>query len=253
MKDKAITLKIYWALESSAAHPALTHGLPPAGLLDGVEMETFLRFKVDKRRREWLLGRWTAKRLLHSVLGLNDEASASGRHQMMAGARYDQIPIRNDAVGRPYTPAAPVTLSLSHSGRRAAAAVVRAVDWPLGIDLEQIAPRPATFEADYLTPAELAQLDEAPAGRRDQWLTIIWSGKEAALKALGLGLSVDTRAVTIGIAPGPEDPAGTGWHPLTVTCHADRLPRPAPALTGWWRIIESDILTIVCSHGSSLP
>jgi 4'-phosphopantetheinyl transferase len=68
-------------------------------------------------------------------------------------------------------------------------------------------------------------------------MTAIWSAKESALKALRLGLNVDTRRVECHIAP-----SGSGaWAAITLSC--DPI-LEAPPLRGWWRVSEGYVLTL---------
>jgi phosphopantetheinyl transferase len=136
-----------------------------------------------------------------------------------------------------------LSLSLSHSGDRACCAItLEGVDG-LGADLERIASRPPGFAADYFTPAEIAQVDQAPLHLRDTWITAIWSAKEAALKATRLGLSVDTRSVECRLS-GSLLGALAGWLPFAVQWDCDRLPRECRPVQGWWRQIDSFVLTL---------
>ncbi|MCB8986887.1 MAG: 4-phosphopantetheinyl transferase family protein [Ardenticatenaceae bacterium] len=55
----------------------------------------------------------------------------------------------------------------------------------------------------------------------------VWSAKEAVLKALHLGLTVDTRCVECLIAPVAERPST--WTPFTIGCDDGCLFSPPPA------------------------
>jgi phosphopantetheinyl transferase len=65
----------------------------------------------------------------------------------------------------------------------------------VGCDLETVEPRSPAFLADYFTDAEPNLVARTPAAMRDRVLTLLWSAKESALKALGSGLRLDTRSV----------------------------------------------------------
>jgi phosphopantetheinyl transferase len=64
-----------------------------------------------------------------------------------------------------------------------------------GVDLEWIEPRSNEFINDYLTTGEREIVSRTNPTRRGLLTTMIWSGKEAMLKALSLGLTVDTLKV----------------------------------------------------------
>lgn len=59
---------IAWLVQSACDLPAL----PAAAWLSPPERERLSSFKVAKRRDDWLLGRWTAKRLAQTVLARLD-------------------------------------------------------------------------------------------------------------------------------------------------------------------------------------
>lgn len=214
------------------SHPDLLRGVPPAGLLSAEEAARFAELAVDKRRHDWLLGRWTAKNLLQTVVGW----------QVGAPPPLDELPIANDPDGVPFAPGYPgYSLSISHSHEMAFCAVVERAAWPIGADIERIEARVPVFVDDYFTGDEKAWMDAFPQFHK-LLVTAIWSAKEAALKALRLGLSVDTRAVTCLMNPAV---CSGGWMPFDVHLDAQRLPGARPSLTGWWMVIPGYTLTVV--------
>ena len=229
-------MRVEWLLQTAAGQPALRQGVAPAGLLGPDERALFDALRTDKGRHDWLLGRWTAKRLVQAV------AQRAGRVVPL-----DRIAIGNRASGEPTAtlrddPRTALTLSLSHSHGFALCAVLPAADRPLGIDLERVTPRPAGFLADYATPAEQALVAGTPAERRDLHVTAIWSAKEAVLKALHKGLSVDTRAVSCLIDLAGREPFE--WQPFAVKLDPERLPQAPAALRGWWRVAGPFVMTL---------
>jgi 4'-phosphopantetheinyl transferase len=199
---------------------ALLQGDRPAKLdwLGPVERARALALTIPWRREDFLLGRWAAKRLLSAVLGcapgpgLEIRAAASGRPEGF----LDGQPLR-------------LSLSLSHRQGMALAAIDDAGS-PLGADLEAVEPRSDAFVRDYFTRKEIAAV---AAGERDLVANLIWSAKESALKALGVGLTMDTRAVEVELAPGNRE----GWRALRL--------HGAAEWGGWWRREGSRILTLV--------
>ncbi|HEX6383743.1 MAG TPA: 4'-phosphopantetheinyl transferase superfamily protein [Anaerolineae bacterium] len=237
---------IHWLIQSVDAYPDLRQGLPPAGLLSAEEQGRYAGFKSDKRRRDWLLGRWTAKKLVQS---LTWESSGSM-------VPLDQFIVRNDADGVPTVNCqSPIVdcqlnISISHSSGYALCAVV--ADGVIGADIERIEKRADGFAEDYFTEGELERiacsvlpipLHGRQYAMRDTLTTAIWSAKEAVLKALHLGLSVDTRSVSCLVGPTANPPRQ--WMPFAIELDEQRLNRPAPALAGWWRTHEEHVLTLV--------
>jgi 4'-phosphopantetheinyl transferase len=227
-----------WLLQNADAQPDLRRGALPAGLLSPAESQCFEALKTPKRRHDWLLGRWTAKHLVQAVIG--------------QGHALDTLIIMNGADGAPYLPEYPqFDLSISHSHGFAFCALV--TDGRVGADIECVTPRSRAFIEDYFTPAEVAAVDGAPPERQNLMATAIWSAKEAALKALRLGLRVDTRAVECALT-GSAAPA-TAWQPLVVATNAQRLGRAAAPMHGVWRVFDRFVLTLVqhCSQTQAAP
>jgi 4'-phosphopantetheinyl transferase len=191
--------------------------------------------RTDKRRRDWLLGRWTAKRLVQSVFG---------EHLALA-----HIEIGNAADGAPFARLAGglIPITLSHCDDYAVCAYEPPGSVPpaLGADIERIAPRSQAFVSDYFTPREIALIGRVTAELRDTVVTATWSGKEAALKALHTGLRADTRAVEVRLGNTAEAP--TAWTRFDVQCDAAQFGSQPPPLAGWWRVRGSHVLTMVTS------
>jgi 4'-phosphopantetheinyl transferase len=241
---------IEWLVQSASAHPDLARGVAPRGLLGPSELERLASLKTDKRRRDWLLGRWTAKHLVRSYV------------ERRGGIRLplEQIAVESDADGAPrisiqrgpqladrgFDPRS-LRLSISHCDGLALCAIAGAPAGPIGADIEKIERRAPGFAADYFTPEELSQLRAAPPEDHDTLTTLIWSAKEAALKALRLGLTVDTRAVSCAV--GAPDRHRPGWASLSVGCDAALLGMRVPRLGGWWRVDGAYVLTIAMMHG----
>jgi len=193
-----------------------------------------LRRGNEKRQRQHLQGRLTAKRLVaesyHELfgrpLGLRSfeiavEPSGAPRVRLdddLLSPRFSithsgdpQVSAASLEIRHPQLPAP--SLSISHSGD----AVFCAVLWGggvVGADVEQVETRSEAFVRDFFAPEEIAAWDETPTDRRDLVANAVWSAKEAALKALELGLTADTRHVVCQPASFAE--ADARWRPFTV-------------------------------------
>jgi 4'-phosphopantetheinyl transferase len=95
--------------------------------------------------------------------------------------------------------------SLSHSAELVAVAVSRA--GPVGVDIEQVAPwEGADLDevADLtLSRAERAVLARQPAPDRALAFTTYWTRKEAAVKALGTGLTTPLEEIEVSAPSAP--------------------------------------------------
>lgn len=229
--ETASTLKIHWLVQAAPGEP---------GFLSAGEQARFSALRNEKRRREWLLGRWTAKRLLQAYLWF-----ASGLLLPMS-----DLAIENDYRRVPYGVALlpvgwqplSVSLTISHSHDHALSAIIAGDRWVLGGDIERIEARSAAFIEAYFTPGEAAQVQQASEDLQPVLATAIWSGKESVLKSLHLGLSVDTRSVTCRFGPPVDRPAS--WAPFTLQTDVTRLPGYPGDMVGWWRVIGPFVLTL---------
>lgn len=225
---------IRWLVQSTDDHPDLARSAPP-GLLHTDEAALFAGLKIEKRRRDWLLGRWTAKRLLQTEL-------AESRGAVVA---LDRLLIAADAQGAPYAALAgagglparlPYSLSISHSGGRSFCALheVAAATgerFALGADIEMCEPRGARFVADYFAPAEAELLAAAAPAEQTELVTTIWSAKEAVLKALREGLRLNTREIVCLPHPAQVE----GWTPFDIRFSPSLQSPHTGAWSGWWR------------------
>ncbi len=224
--------RIFCLLQSTSAHPGLAAAEPPPGLLSAAEQARCEKFAVPKRRRDWLLGRWTAKHLVRAYL-------AEARDRLVP---LDEIEVLAGDDGAPYVQVGeplPLSLSISHSGVESFCAVCRAKDGHVGADIEQVEPRETGLVHTFFTPAEIAVVDAAVASERDAYITAIWSAKEAVLKTLRLGLRADTRQVEVAISRlSPE------WRAFSVVVDSRLLPSPVSAVAGWSRIDPRRVLSL---------
>jgi 4'-phosphopantetheinyl transferase len=207
-----------------------------------------------KRRADWRLGRWTAKRAVAAYLNLPVHTQA-----------LSAIELRPAPSGAPDVfvanrPAA-VAVSLSHRAGTAICSVAPS-NVALGCDLEVIEERSDAFVGDYFTSEEQALVARASAADRDWLLALIWSAKESVLKALRVGLRLDTRSFMV--IPGAlqrecdaseiEDPRLTSqsacpntWRPLRVRYTGGQT------LHGWWQHTGVLVRTLVATPPPAPP
>ena len=230
---------IHWLTQSHDVIPNTAVSGHQSTFLSEKELARLATLSSEKRRRDWLLGRWTVKRLLQTVIWETQHTTVP----------LDLITVANTADGVPtITSQLPLvdgkfSISLSHSHGQALVTAVAKPNWPIGCDIEKIAPRDEAFIDDYFTETEALLVRQVAGKARDVLVTAVWSAKESVLKALHLGLSVDTRAVACLIDP-TERPSDS-WMPFKVWCDNGRLPHPAPHLSGWWRVMDGFVLTLV--------
>jgi 4'-phosphopantetheinyl transferase len=235
---------IHWVLQAAG-----TGGLES---LSAAERARLGGLRVEKRRADFLLGRWTAKAVCAAALreALSGEwpPAAIELPAEPGGAPYARLAAEAGArAGFAPRDRLPVRITISHAEGHAlcaAAAIQPGDDRALGIDLGRIEPRSAALQATFFTTGERRWVGEAPAGDAELRANLVWCSKEAVLKALGLGLVVDTLAVECRPEEALADPGewplappdGT-WRRFTARCAPALLPG-AGAVHGIWRVLE---------------
>jgi 4'-phosphopantetheinyl transferase len=228
-------MDIYWLEQTEADVPVDNQWLSP-------EEEICLHsMRFPKRRTDWRLGRWTAKRALAACLELPTDAHS------LANLEIHAAPSGAPEVFLDGAPAH-VAISLSHRAGTALCTVGSGAT-NFGCDLEKIEPRSNAFIADYFTANEQVLIWHASPQDRSLLLALLWSAKESALKALRVGLRLDTRS--LHVSPGDvwsdavaHDPGA--WVPMQVH-HAARI------FEGWWRVQHDLMRTIVSDPPLQAP
>lgn len=220
-------MTVYWAFETiegilkqdSLAGQASQLGNDEQNYLD------LLRFK--KRREEWLAGRLALKRLLQKVI------------TDLSSLELDQIQILKAESGAPFIQVEgkvypKVSISISHSNGFVLCGVSQQI-FRLGVDLERVENRSESFMGDFFTQKEVEQINCQPTEERAFLSTLIWSEKEAVLKALSLGLKMDTRHIQIDLS---NDRDSNEWQHNTFTVKNEKNLRLL------WRRQNAFVLTV---------
>ena len=228
---------IHWlALDEPFPRPLGSDYAPD--FLNEAELDVFASLKTEKRRRDWLMGRLAGKLLIAEL----------ARDKTGQPIALDEITILPHADGWPIVFLPPelrlpaFTLSISHTRDRAFCAAIEGDARHAGADTEYIEPRPAGFAEEYFTPLEMQFLAAAPSEQHDLLINAIWSGKEAALKAIRRGLAEDTRIVSC--LPHPVMAGGVDWLPMRIVWTDDRATKPMPSLNGLWRFDGAYVMTL---------
>jgi 4'-phosphopantetheinyl transferase len=193
--------------------------------------------RFPKRRSEFRLGRWTAKRALAFCLGRADSPEA------LRAIEIDRAP---DGAPAPLVDGRPADAYVTMTDRAdQAVCLVGPPGLSLGCDLELVEPRSEAFVADFLTPAERRLVSAAPdAEARDLLANLVWCGKESALKVLRTGLRRDTRSVEVSL---PDGGGVEGWSPLSVRTSEGAV------FPGWWQRFGSFVLTVAATEPFAPP
>jgi len=241
-------MEIYWLEQTESDVPTGN------GWLSAKETICLSAMRVAKRYADWRLGRWTAKRAvavcrnlpadLYSLAGIEIRAASSGAPEVFL---QDQP--------------ANLAISLSHRDRTALCAVAPA-GTNIGCDLETIEPRSEAFVADYFTANEKTLIAQTPVEEQPLLVALLWSGKESALKALHVGLRLDTRCMSVSPADAWPQTSGErakdprlfprafspgDWRPLSVGYSGGQI------FGGWWRAEDQLVRTAVSDAPMCAP
>jgi 4'-phosphopantetheinyl transferase len=240
-------MDVYWFQQAEADVPATDDWLSEN---EAVRLSSF---RFAKRRNDWRLGRWTAKCAIAASLKLpNDPRSLSRIEITPAASGQPEVTLHDQTET--------VTISISHRGGLGLCAVALG-DIRLGCDLEMIEPRSDAFTADYFTEKEQKIIAQTSGAERPLLVSLLWSAKESALKALHVGLRADTRCVEIkeldlqgnwyGVtdAPSTEGSLPSGLSNITAASwRALQVQYAGGAdFCGWWQHSNKIVRTIVAT------
>jgi 4'-phosphopantetheinyl transferase len=194
-----------------------------ASTLTPDEHERAARFHFDRDRRRFIVARGLLRRLLGHYAGAPAEAIR------FAYGPFGKPHLVVDA-GQPK-----LEFSLSHSEDWALAGFARGRE--IGVDLEAI--RPISDYRDLadtnFAPAETAALLALPEDQQIEGFFACWTRKEAYVKALGLGLSLDLSSFVVTVRPD----GGAETIPASPTASAHRV-WGMRALPGFWAAAAVD-------------
>jgi 4'-phosphopantetheinyl transferase len=212
-----------WLTSSLADVPAGDAWLSPR------ERAVCAGLRIEKRRADWRLGRWTAKLAVAARLGVDPE-----RVEILAAA---------DGAPEAWLDGERSSLSVSIS-HRDGQALVAVADAPavVGCDLERLEPRSDAFVREWLTEAEQTRIEPLAAPARHRAANLLWTAKEAAAKVRREGLRLDVRKADVELGE-----SGSGWHPLCV--HWAEGVRTV----GWWRDAAGFVMTIAGTPAPARP
>ncbi|MBO9648310.1 MAG: 4'-phosphopantetheinyl transferase superfamily protein [Variovorax sp.] len=162
---------------------------PPvdASCLSQAERDRAARFVFQRDRERFIAAHVALRQILSSHTGL-----------VASQLEFVQGEAGKPALVRP----ANVQFNLSHSKSVALVAIGNG-GAEIGVDVEVLRPMPdaEAMAASYFTEAEQRALAAAPSSLRERAFLSCWTRKEACLKAIGLGLGVDTRTFEAGVDP----------------------------------------------------
>lgn len=223
---------VYWLEQADADVPEFD------GWMCKQELARLSQLPIPKRRRDWRLGRWTAKLAFACLSDWSSDFERLARIEVRAAKSgapelfVDHVPV-------------PLAISISHRNGLSACAITRS-SVALGCDLEWIEPHGAPFVADYFTRSEQNFIQENGEANRNLLITLLWSAKESALKALHEGLRLDTRSVEITLRENSKKLRPI-WNLLAVRN------QNGAAYSGWWQSNANFVRTIITVPDCAAP
>jgi 4'-phosphopantetheinyl transferase len=165
------------------------------GSLDVAELERANRYHSNEHRDRYIACRAILRAILGRYPGL-DPRSVEFEY-----GKYGKPEIKSGAVG--------LKFSVSHSHDLA----LYALTWRrgIGVDVEHLRPVPLADKIveSYFTPRERAAYVALSPEKRQAAFFHAWTGKEACLKAIGVGLSAPLQSVEVLF--GAEDAVEVRW------------------------------------------
>lgn len=224
---------VYWLEQSQNDLPLCVRWLSDA------ERVQLARFRIPKRRSEWLLGRWTAKRAIAQTLNLDERFATLGAIELVPGtdgAPAVRIGNRPSLLG----------VSISHTDGRGLCTVA-SPGAAVGCDMEAVVEHSAAFVTDYFCADERKAFDHLPTTDDAMTVSLVWSAKESVLKLLHTGLRLDTRSVSIRLGECFDEKASPVWHPFRAAYENGAIFR------GWWQHAENFVRTMAAFPPPAFP
>ena len=150
------------------------------------ELLVYGKFKIQKRKNDWLLGRWTAKSLFSSNFDINLSLK-----QIEIRANTNRAPdifVNNRLLQW--------VVSISHSHSRSLCALANQGEG-IGCDIEKIEQRNPSFIRDYYTAKEKEYINHYRNQDQINFVNLLWSAKESVMKVLRLGLSIHPKKIEL--------------------------------------------------------
>jgi 4'-phosphopantetheinyl transferase len=192
-----------------------------------------------KRRADWRLGRWTAKRAVLALLSRSGFAATAADVEIIAA---------DDGAPELYVSGDRHDCAISISHSRGIGFVALSPDGTeVGCDVETVETRGKRFVDDYFTEKEIAAVSGVSEAERPVLTTLTWSAKESALKAARVGLGRDTRSMEVRL-PSCHEVSGGRWNQLSIQCSETKR-----SYCGWWMLTGQMLFTISCRSETGPP
>jgi 4'-phosphopantetheinyl transferase len=197
------------------------------------ELDLFRSFRFEKRQKDWLLGRWTAKSLLkecwYKENKLEELAILPGKNRAPF-VYLDQNLLETQ-------------ISISHSNGQSFC-VATNDDTEIGCDLELIEKRSIAFQEDYFTLKEHELFNSVSSLITEtEYYTLCWSAKEALMKATKQGMSLHPLKIELK----KIEQFGNNWNTFMIyNIESSR------DYFGYWKILAPMVYVVVAAFNFDL-
>jgi 4'-phosphopantetheinyl transferase len=189
--------------------------------LAGEEWARARRFRFERHRRRFVVGRGALRSLLAAYLDL-----LPGEVELVYGPR-----------GKPFLAplqaASGLCFNLSNSEELALVGLVRGAE--IGVDVEFLKPMPdlEAIAERFFSPSERETVRSSPREQKHEIFFNCWTRKEAYLKAVGEGLAAPLDSFDVTLAPGdPPRMLTLRGDPAAARRWSFHHLRPAPGYIG---------------------
>lgn len=188
------------------------------------ELARASRYHFDRDRRHFITARGLLRRLISAYVGTPAHS----------------IPLRTNPYGKPHIKtqagATQFEFNLSHSGDWALTSFARGA--AVGVDIEQVRDMPDMISVaeDTFSAGEVASLKALPVAQQVDGFFSCWTRKEAYVKAVGLGLSLNLKIFDVSVEPSHSADSIRN-HETGATYRIEGL-RPVP---GYWAATASEM------------
>ncbi len=159
-----------------------------AGLLSAEERERAARFRFERHRRHYVIGRSALRGLLGSLLDCDPA----------------DLPLLTESEGKPVVPGG-VAFNVSHSAEHLLIGIAHEGRLGVDVELKKSIPDAMDLACGNFADDEVAVLEMLSASERSEAFLRIWTRKESLLKALGKGLSMPLNQVSMQSGEGQNN------------------------------------------------
>ncbi|MES1241441.1 MAG: 4'-phosphopantetheinyl transferase superfamily protein, partial [Acidobacteriota bacterium] len=207
---------------------------PPAGRVEALgrslaqdEWDRANRFRFDRHRRQYVVGRGALRALLGACTGTRPELvrfTYGPRGKPFLAPPFSLSPGTGERAGERgdgINDSGDLFFNLSNSDERALVGFVRGRE--IGVDIEFLKPMPdcEQIAERFFSESERVVLRGVPQASKEEAFFNCWTRKEAYLKAVGEGLAAPLDSFDVTLAPGEP--------PRMLTLRGD-----ADAAARWW-------------------